>query len=169
MRLFRPKFGARARLLLLCGLLAISAAASAYTLEEFHFTSPEQEEQFRVLIGKLRCLVCQNESLAASQAELAQDLRQEVYGMMREGRSQEEILAFLTDRYGDFVLYDPPLKPSTYVLWFGPFVLIAIAAFFMIRSLLRSRAGPPAELSENERQRLQQLLDTDSSVKDETS
>jgi len=145
-------------LLLVCALLASAGAATAYTLEEFSFDSPGQEEQFRELIGKLRCLVCQNESLAGSQAELAQDLREEVYGMMREGQTQEEILVFLTDRYGDFVLYDPPLKPSTYVLWFGPFVLIAIAAYFMIRSLVRSRAGPPAELSEDERQRLQHLL-----------
>ncbi|EIC19905.1 cytochrome c-type biogenesis protein [Thiorhodovibrio frisius] len=141
-------------------LLVFSAAASAFTLEEFQFDSPGQEAEFRELISKLRCLVCQNESLEGSQADLAQDLREEVYGMMREGKSKEEILVFLTDRYGDFVLYDPPLKPSTYVLWFGPFVLIGIAAFFMVRSLVRSRAGPPSSLSESEQERLQQLLDT---------
>ena len=140
-------------------VLLWGVTASAYTLEEFHFDTPGQEEEFRELISKLRCLVCQNESLEGSQAELAQDLREEVYGMMREGQSKDEILAFLTDRYGDFVLYDPPLKPSTYVLWFGPFVLIGIAAFFMVRSLARSRAGPPATLSESEQARLRQLLD----------
>nr|WP_200279849.1 cytochrome c-type biogenesis protein [Rhabdochromatium marinum] len=133
--------------------------ASAFTLEEFYFDSPAQEEAFRDLISKLRCLVCQNESLEGSQAELAQDLREEVYGMMRDGQSREEILAFLTDRYGDFVLYDPPLKPSTYVLWFGPFVLIGIAAFFMVRSLIHSRADQPTTLSAAEQQRLQHLLD----------
>jgi cytochrome c-type biogenesis protein CcmH len=147
---------------LFCSLLmALSFAAGAFTLEEFQFDTPQQEAEFRELIGKLRCLVCQNESLAGSQAELAQDLREEVYGMMRQGQSQEDILVFLTDRYGDFVLYDPPLKPSTYVLWFGPFVLIGIAAFFMLRSLMRSRAAPAGELSEHEQQRLQQLLNTD--------
>lgn len=144
-------------------LIVWSLVATAFTLEEFQFDTPEQETQFRELIGKLRCLVCQNESLAGSQAELAQDLREEVYGMMRDGQSQDEILVFLTDRYGDFVLYDPPLKPSTYVLWFGPFVLIGLAAFFMLRALARDRAGPADELSESERLRLQHLLNTDDS------
>ncbi len=154
------------RTLLLGVALVLSVQVGAFTLEEFKFDSPGQEKEFRELISKLRCLVCQNESLEGSQAGLAQDLREEVYGMMREGQSRQEILTFLTDRYGDFVLYDPPLKPSTYFLWFGPFVLIGIAAYFMVRSLVRSRAGPPTTLSDNERQRLQQLLNTSPSTED---
>ena len=143
---------------LLAALLAIGTAAGAFTLEEFQFDSPAQEQQFRELIGKLRCLVCQNESLAASQADLAQDLRSEVYRMMRAGQSEDEILSFLVARYGDFVLYDPPLKPSTYVLWFGPFVIIAIAAFFMIRAILNRKPSSDEDISEAERERLQALL-----------
>ena len=139
-------------------LLLAGSAASAYTLEEFTFDSPQQQAEFRELIGKLRCLVCQNESLAGSQAELAQDLRKEVYRMMRAGQSQDEVLDFLVARYGDFVLYDPPLKPSTYVLWFGPFVLIGIGAVFMVRALLRKKATPDAGISEDDRRRLQDLL-----------
>jgi cytochrome c-type biogenesis protein CcmH len=144
--------------LFLSAVLAFSAAASAFTLDEFQFDSPAQEAEFRELIGKLRCLVCQNESLAGSQAELAQDLRNEVYKMMRAGQSEDEILDFLIARYGDFVLYDPPLKPSTYVLWFGPFVLIGIGAVFMVRALLQKKAAPDRDLSDEERQRLQDLL-----------
>ncbi len=149
------------RTLCLVAMLTIGTALGAYTLEEFRFDSPAQEDEFRQLIGKLRCLVCQNESLAGSQAELAQDLRNEVYRMMRAGRSQGEILEFLVTRYGDFVLYDPPLKPSTYLLWFGPFVIIGIATFVMIRAILRRKPASDEDLSEAERKRLQALLDTD--------
>jgi len=146
---------------LFAALLLGAAAAGAFTLDEFSFDSPTQEAEFRELIGKLRCLVCQNESLAGSQAELAQDLRKEVYRMMREGQSQDEILGFLVDRYGDFVLYDPPLKPSTYVLWFGPFVIIAIAAFFMVRSILSRKPASDEDISDAERERLRALLESD--------
>lgn len=154
---------------LLAAALALSAAAGAYTLEEFKFDSPQQQQEFRELIAKLRCLVCQNESLAGSQAELAQDLRNEVYKMMRAGQSKDEILDFLVSRYGDFVLYDPPLKPSTYVLWFGPFVLIGIGAVFMARALLRKKATADEQLSDTERERLQALLGDENDKPDQAS
>jgi cytochrome c-type biogenesis protein CcmH len=132
--------------------------ASAFTLEEFQFESPAQEKRFRDLISKLRCLVCQNESLEGSQADLAQDLRKEVYGMMREGQGNQEIIDFLVERYGDFVLYEPPLKPSTYVLWFGPFVLLGLGGVLLLRALAAKKAEPDANLSEAERDRLAALL-----------
>lgn len=141
-------------------LLLGSGSLSAYTLEEFQFDSTKQQEEFRELIAKLRCLVCQNESLAGSQAELAQDLRNEVYRMMRAGQSQDEILDFLVERYGDFVLYDPPLKPSTYLLWFGPFVLIGAAGFVVVRTILHKKRAVDEPISEAEQERLQALLDT---------
>ena len=159
----------RIKPILLAGALLFAGTAGAFTLEEFQFDSPQQQDEFRELIGKLRCLVCQNESLAASKAELAQDLRNEVYRMMRAGQSHDDILRFLTDRYGDFVLYDPPLKPSTYVLWFGPFVLIGIGGFFMVRALLSKRAEPEPELSEEERRRARELLAADSGPTDHSS
>jgi cytochrome c-type biogenesis protein CcmH len=130
----------------------------AFTLEEFTFQDPQQAAEFRDLIGTLRCLVCQNESLAASQAALAQDLREEVYSMMQAGQSRDEIITFLTARYGDFVLYDPPLKPSTYIIWFGPAVLIAIAAVFMVRAVYRKTRLKDQPLTPAEQQRLQQLI-----------
>ncbi len=146
---------------LLAALLALGTAASAYTLQEFQFDSPAQEAEFRGLIGKLRCLVCQNESLVGSQAELAQDLRNEVYRMMRAGQTQDEILDFLVQRYGDFVLYDPPLKPSTYIIWFGPFVIIGVAAFFMVRAVLQRKPATDEAISDAERERLHALLELD--------
>jgi len=145
--------------LLLVGLLT-AALAAAYTLEEFTFEDPAQAEEFRGLIEELRCLVCQNESLAGSQADLAQDLREEVYRMMRGGQSRDEIVEFLVTRYGDFVLYDPPLKPSTYPLWFGPLLLGGIGGFFLLRTLMRKKQSRDQDLSEAERRRLQELLST---------
>jgi cytochrome c-type biogenesis protein CcmH len=86
---------------------------------------------------EVRCLVCQNETLADSRAELAVDLRQQIREQMKAGRSDAEITTFLTDRYGDFVLYRPPLKPNSYVLWFGPFALLGAGLFAMHRALKR--------------------------------
>lgn len=141
----------------LAGLLA-ACSAGAYTLEEFSFDNPAQETAFRDLTGKLRCLVCQNESLAASQAELAQDLRKEVYDMMKAGKGQDEIIAFLVDRYGDFVLYQPPVKPSTYLLWFGPFLLIGVGGWLLLRALKAKKGEPEPTLSAADEARIQQLL-----------
>lgn len=143
--------------LLLAGLLA-APLAGAYTLEEFQFDDPEQTEEFRDLIDELRCLVCQNESLAGSQAELAQDLREEVYRMMRAGQSRDEVVEFLVARYGDFVLYDPPLKRSTYPLWFGPLLLAGIGGFVLLRALQKKRQTVEKDLSKEEKKRLQGLL-----------
>jgi cytochrome c-type biogenesis protein CcmH len=143
---------------LLAAALFACGSVGAFTLEEFQFQSPGQEQEFRELIGKLRCLVCQNESLAASQADLAQDLRKEVYQMMQEGKGQEEIIEFLVARYGDFVLYQPPVKPSTYFLWFGPFVLIGVGGILLLRVLQRRRREPEQDLSVAERDRIEQLL-----------
>lgn len=143
--------------LLLAAALA-GGGACAFTLEEFQFASPEQELAFRELTGKLRCLVCQNESLAASQADLAQDLRLEVYGMMQAGKDQDEIVDFLVERYGDFVLYEPPFKPSTYLLWLGPFLLLGAGGYFLARAIRRKETAPEPALSEADQARIDQLL-----------
>lgn len=144
----------------LIGATLVWGGPRAFTLEEFQFDTPAQEADYRELIGKLRCLVCQNESLAGSQADLAQDLRQEVYDMMREGKAHDEIVEFLVARYGDFVLYQPPVKPSTYLLWFGPFVLIAIGGILLVRALRRQGAEPETEISAGEQARIDGLLKT---------
>jgi len=144
--------------MLLAGLLAFPIMAGAFTLEEFQFDNAKQAEEFRDLIDELRCLVCQNESLAGSQAELAQDLREEVYRMMQEGKSRDEIVTFLVERYGDFVLYDPPLKVSTYPLWFGPLLLAGIAGFVLLRALHKKRQTVESDLSREEKERLKKLL-----------
>ncbi|MFD2112621.1 cytochrome c-type biogenesis protein [Thiorhodococcus fuscus] len=155
--MMRPTLKALATAGLLTGAIALGTA-HAFTLEEFTFEDPAKTHEFRDLVGKLRCLVCQNESLAGSQASVAQDLRNEVYRMMREGKSRQEVIDFLVERYGDFVLYDPPIKPSTYVLWFGPFLFVGFGAFLLLRTLQRKKEEPEQELSETEQERLRQLL-----------
>lgn len=135
--------------------------------ESFDFSGPVTEQRFKSLIGELRCLVCQNESLAGSNAELAQDLRREVYQLMAQGRTDDEIVAFLVARYGDFVLYDPPLRPSTYLLWFGPFLLLFITGFVLFRSVSRRSRAAEGRLTEEQQAHVDRLLGTNPSSKDE--
>jgi cytochrome c-type biogenesis protein CcmH len=100
---------------------------------------PKIEQRMRALTEQLRCLVCQNETLADSRAELAEDLRKQIREQMKAGKSDQEILAFLTQRYGDFVLYKPPVKATTYVLWFGPFILLIAGTLVLYRYLKHRR------------------------------
>ena len=103
------------------------------------------EARVMALAEELRCLVCQNETIAASQAELARDLRAQIRQQLREGRSPEEVMDFMVARYGQFVRYRPPLQASTWVLWLGPFALLAIAAFAWSRQIRRSQTIQPTE------------------------
>ncbi|MGD8852275.1 MAG: cytochrome c-type biogenesis protein CcmH, partial [Gammaproteobacteria bacterium] len=116
-------------------------------LESFDFGGNVQEQRYKDLLAELRCLVCQNQSLADSDAELAHDLRLEVYELMAQGQSDAEIREFLVARYGDFVLYDPPLKPSTYFLWFAPFALLGLGILMLFRTLRQRRRLREAEFS----------------------
>lgn len=120
---------------------------------------PVLEQRMIKLSENLRCLVCQNESLAGSRAELAQDLRQEIRELMRAGKSDEQVIEYLIQRYGDFVLYNPQVKPLTWLLWFGPFVLL-IGAVVGLYFFIKRRGGRPVDepLSEEEEKRVADLL-----------
>ena len=111
------------------------------------------------LAGELRCLVCQNQTIADSNAPLALDLRNQIRDQLKGGSSERDVLDYMVARYGDFVLYRPPLKASTLLLWLGPFLLLAIGAWLLIRRLRRQRAAEPA-LSDAERARAARLLDS---------
>jgi cytochrome c-type biogenesis protein CcmH len=100
---------------------------------------PVVEQRLVVIAEELRCLVCQNESLAGSRAELAQDLRREVRTLIKAGKSDAEIKEFLVSRYGDFVLYRPPVKPTTWLLWFGPLLLLLGAVWVLLNIIRRSK------------------------------
>ena len=119
---------------------------------------PALDKRVAGLAHELRCLVCQNQTLADSNAPLAVDLRNQIREQLKGGASEREVIDFMVARYGDFVLYRPPLKASTLALWIGPFVLLALGAFLLLRRLVRRRAPEP-QLSEAERARAAKLLE----------
>lgn len=139
---------------MLCLAQMASAAISTYSFE-----TPEQEARFQRLSEELRCLVCQNQNLEDSNADLARDLRREIHDMILAGRSDKEIIAFMTDRYGDFVLYRPPVQGNTLLLWGGPFLLLA-GGLIWLGVIIRRRVAVTGEqpLDETERERLQALM-----------
>ena|SRR5688572_27942637 len=120
--------------------------------------NPELEKRVNALADELRCLVCQNQTLADSNAPLAVDLRNQIREQLAKGASEREVVDFMVARYGDFVLYRPPFKASTFLLWTGPFLLLVLGAAVLVRRLTRPR--PPApQLSEAERARAAKLLE----------
>jgi cytochrome c-type biogenesis protein CcmH len=128
------------------------------------FKNDSDKERYETLNEEIRCLVCQNQSLADSHAELAQDLRKQVYDMIVSGKDNNEIKQFLVERYGDFVLYRPPLKENTWLLWFSPFAFLLIGliiAIVIIRKQSNSSASA-TEIDEQQKQRLAELLDEES-------
>lgn len=134
---------------------AVACAGEAASVAD----DPALEQRVMRLAAELRCLVCQNETLADSRADLAIDLRNQVREQMRAGKSDEQIKAWLTDRYGDFVLYRPPVKSTTWLLWFGPFLLLLAGAglFFVYLRRREARTVAP-ELSPEQRRAAQALL-----------
>jgi len=140
-------------------VMMLSLASPAHAgLEAFDFSGRVNETRYLTLISELRCLVCQNQSLADSDAGLAHDLRKEVYALMDAGNDDAQVVEFLTQRYGDFVLYNPPLKPSTWLLWYGPFMILAAGSVLLWLNLRqRARQSDPG-FTQEEQDRLKQLL-----------
>jgi cytochrome c-type biogenesis protein CcmH len=123
----------------------------------YEFASEEQEALFNKLSNELRCLVCQNQSISDSNADLAKDLRDEIYGMLQQGKTEEEIVDFMVARYGDFVLYNPPMKPMTWLLWFGPAFALLAGFFFVVRIINKQKKSTVTEMSSEEIERLKAL------------
>lgn len=142
---------------LLCCCTLFSASAQDNTVLEF--SRPEYKERYHDLVNQLRCLVCQNQTIAESNAELAVDLRRRVHEMIEQGSSDEEIIDFMAARYGDFVLYNPPLKPSTMLLWFAPFLVIGIGSVVLVLFILRRNKDTvsAADISDSVRRRVEEL------------
>lgn len=135
---------------LVASIVAVLLPLAAAAIDALPFKDHAEEQRFQHLARQLRCLVCQNESLADSSADLARDLREEVFEQMRQGKSDDEIKRYLTDRYSDFVLYNPPLRGGTVLLWFGPLFVLAIGAGVLVRIIrgrsrhVRTDVEPPA-------------------------
>jgi cytochrome c-type biogenesis protein CcmH len=153
---WRLRVGAVATLI---ALAWIGVAQGASPVDLYRFESPEQELRYRALIAELRCPKCLNTNLAGSDAPIAQDLRRTVHRLItEEAMDDQQIRDFLQSRYGDFVLYDPPFRPDTWVLWLGPLAFLLLGAVVLWR-LLRQPPRPP--LSADEAARLRAILDQD--------
>ncbi|MCG6887859.1 MAG: cytochrome c-type biogenesis protein CcmH [Proteobacteria bacterium] len=140
---------------LLVGLLSNTVLAG---VEVHQFDNPAQEQQYKHLTNELRCLVCQNQNLADSNADLAQDLRQEIYEMIQQGKSNQEIIDFMVARYGDFVLYRPPVKSTTLFLWIGPFLILGIGIVILLFYIRGRRTSQEPALDTAQHERAQRLL-----------
>lgn len=180
---FKPSFFGRLVISILFMIIMLISSAQA-AIDVYEFDSPQQEAQYRALIEELRCPKCQNQNLAGSDAQIAQDLKQKTYEMVKQGRTDTEIRQYMFDRYGDFISYKPPIRPSTWILWFFPpilLVVVLIGWFWQVKrkqkaaSLTAHHTHPSYEdkiihntndnpdtphdgLTEEEQQRLNELL-----------
>jgi cytochrome c-type biogenesis protein CcmH len=139
-------------------ILSLFVYQAQAEIEYRDFKQPEQEQAYQTLISELRCLVCQNQTIADSNADLAKDLRRQVYEMLQQGKSRQDIVDFMTDRYGDFVMYKPALKLKTMLLWLGPvlFLVIGLATVWV----LRSKTGSSDEqLTKEQQAKLNSILE----------
>jgi cytochrome c-type biogenesis protein CcmH len=147
---------------LLAGLLLAVVSLTGHATTEPTLLDPVAQRRLVDLSAQLRCLVCQNQSIAESNAELAVDLRNQINEQIKAGRSDREIVDFMVTRYGDFVLYRPPFKAATLLLWLGPLALLLLATFFFYRTLQarRARAQDVQPLTDTERAEARRLLAT---------
>ena len=127
-------------------MMVVWCNAFAAPVTIYKFDSKESEAIFYKLSDEIRCLVCQNQNIAESNSELAQDLKQKIHSMLQQGKSEDEITEFMVERYGDYVLFDPPFKPLTWLLWLGPLLIFIIAAIVVLRTI----GGQREPASENE-------------------
>jgi cytochrome c-type biogenesis protein CcmH len=143
-------------------LLTLCSLTAQARVEVYQFETPEQEASYKRLIEELRCLVCQNQNLADSNAELAQDLRQKTYEMVIAGKDEQAIIDYMVERYGDFVLYRPPVNATTLLLWVGPFLILFGGVFVLLRVIRRQRrAGATDEVDSDALRRVEQLLENE--------
>lgn len=134
-------------------LFGVLLSASAFAIDPMPFQDAAEEARFRALAAELRCVLCQNQSLADSNAAIAQDLRREVFDLMRRGKTDDEIKVFLTERYTDFVLYKPRMEPRTWLIWFGPAAVLlagAIAVVVIVRRRSSNATAADAPAPEEE-------------------
>ena len=137
-------------LALLLALAPCIASAQASDPAPLQFTDRAEEQRFHALVSELRCVMCQNQSLADSNAQIAHDLRREVLTLMREGRNDDEIEQFLVARYGEFVLYRPRVEAATWLLWFGPALLLLVGGFVVARVVGRHAGKDPVPTDEGQ-------------------
>lgn len=138
-------------------LWGVGFSANA-TIDAYEFTDLDQEERFRQLVAELRCPKCQNQNIADSNAGLAKDIKDRVHRLLQEGKSNNEITVYMVERYGDFITYRPPVRPATWFLWFGPIVIAALVAFFLLIRKLTSKPKQQSVVSPEQQRQVDELM-----------
>jgi cytochrome c-type biogenesis protein CcmH len=146
------------RSILLLFILVFTSSSYAVKIEFHSFKNNQQEALYNQLIAELRCVKCQNQNLAESNAELASDMREKTYKMVVEGGTREDVVNYMTARYGDFVLYKPPLKKQTILLWIGPPIFLLISLYFLFKLIRKQKSNPIESMSEADRKSMRDLL-----------
>lgn len=146
------------KIVLLSVLSILVVATAQAAIEVYHFDDVEKTNRFKQLTAELRCPKCQNQNIADSNAEIAQDLRAKLQQMLEADKNDDEIVQYMVDRYGDFVLYKPKIDPQTYLLWFGPIFLLLVA-FFVVYAIVRVRTKRSSnQLNTDQQEKLNNLL-----------
>ena len=159
MKHFLPVF----RGLIVSVVLSFALPALAVQIEFHTFENPQRERLYLDLIAELRCVKCQNQNLAESNAELARDMREKTYAMITDGKSRDDVVNYMTARYGDFVLYKPPFKSKTLLLWIGPPIFLFLSLFFLLRIVRNQSNQKTEQLSDAERESVRSMLNSKSS------
>jgi cytochrome c-type biogenesis protein CcmH len=148
-------------------LTLLIATQVSYAIDDHQLADPKQQKTYELINSELRCLVCQNQTIADSNAELAADLRRQVFEMLQQGKSKDDIIQFMTDRYGDFVLYNPPLKTKTALLWLGPIAFLITGLIMIFWFIRRKKQAAIVIFDKGKQEKMRHLLeDTESSVED---
>ncbi len=151
-----------AKQFIIAGLLLTTLTSPTLAgVEVRNFTDPAQERRYHKLVDELRCLVCQNQNLADSNSPLASDLREKIYTMIKTDKTNQQVINYMVERYGKFVLYNPPLDPVTLFLWLPPFILLIGGVILLLLNIRKRNAATPVELSEADHARSQQLLENE--------
>ena len=139
-------------------ILTLLANAALATIDAYEFNNMEEEARFRVLVDELRCPKCQNQNIADSNAGLAKDIKDRVHKLIQDGKSNSEITNYMVERYGEFITYRPPIKPTTWFLWFGPlFIAVFVGLLLLIRKL-RAQPASRVSIKPEQKQKVQELL-----------
>lgn len=149
----------RHMLVTICFVLVLAGpTTSSASFVVYQFDDPAKEKRFRLLTNELRCPKCQNQTIADSDAPLALDLKNIVYDMVQAGATDAEVRKFMRDRYGDFILYRPPLEPKNYLLWYGPIFVLLIAGIGVGFMVLRPKKKPGVKMDKAEHERVEKLM-----------
>jgi len=155
----------RTYLLTLFGLLILALNPITHAgIEARQFTDPAQERRYHKIVDEMRCLVCQNQNLSDSNAKLALDLRDKIYGMVKNNKTDQQIADYMVSRYGKFILYNPPLDPVTSFLWLGPFILLVAAVILLLFNIKSRSSAKPVELSAEDHKRSKKLLEDEDNI-----